>query len=86
MQIFHSNPEGFYELRVDYKHMYKLAFGCGFKNSNIEEAIHADNAECQSQVQAKASSSRMEMEDEDLDLERFELDPRDELTSEEEAD
>lgn len=79
------NSEGFYEVRVDYEHVSKLAVGCGFKEKEIEDVIQADNAQRQANVQPQASGSEKETEVEDQDLSRFELDSTDELTSDEEA-
>lgn len=35
--------EGFYDVKVQYDHVSKLAAGCGFKVSDIEEVIKTDN-------------------------------------------
>lgn len=80
------NPEGFYEVQVQYDHIAKLASGCGFKNSDIEEAITKDNE--QRRIQAltnPANSERIFEEDPELEMRRFDPDLEDELTSEEEV-
>lgn len=79
------NPEGFYEVRVDYGHISRLASGCGFKNSDIEEVIQADNAQRLTQAFQNAASSANAIEEEDPDMGQFELDSNDELTLDEEA-
>ncbi|KAF3321298.1 hypothetical protein FCM35_KLT14551 [Carex littledalei] len=78
------NPEGFYEVRVDYGQIKKLATGCGFKSADIEAVIQTDNEDRRTQANI-ASSSKMGVVEEDPDLSRFELSSDDELSSEEEA-
>lgn len=39
------NPTGFYEVKVQYDHVAKLAQGCGFKSTDVQEVIRADNAQ-----------------------------------------
>lgn len=71
---------------MQYDHTAKLASGCGFKNSDIAEALSKDNE--QRRIQAltnPANSERIFEEDPELDMGRFDPDPEDELTSEEEV-
>lgn len=39
------NPEGFYEVKVSYEHISKLATGCGFQTNEVQSAIDLDNAQ-----------------------------------------
>ena len=77
------NSEGFYEVRVDYEHVSKLAEGCGFKNKEVDDVIQADNAHRKAQAHLQATTHAPGTEEEDLS--RFELDSGDELSSDEEA-
>lgn len=77
------NPAGFYEVEVQYDHIAKLASACGFKNSDIEEVIAKDNEERKIQATSLVAPENTN-EEVDLDLGRFEPDPEDELTSDEE--
>lgn len=78
------NSEGFYEVHVQYDHLSKLAAGCGFKNNEVEEVIKADNAQRQSQAVNRTDQTSANSDEEEVDPSRFEPDPNDELTSEEE--
>lgn len=79
------NPDGFYEVKVHYDHVSKLAVGYGFKEADVEEAIHADNAQRELAAREKNKQPMVNEEDDDLNLDRFELDPTDELSSEEDV-
>lgn len=37
------NPEGFYEVKVSYEHVSRLAEGCGFHPKDVEAVINLDN-------------------------------------------
>lgn len=74
------NADGFYEVQVQYDHVAKLATGCGFNISDVHKAIASDNDQRRDQASALAATT---IEEEETDP-RFELDPNDELTSEEE--
>lgn len=77
------NSEGFYEVKVHYEHISKLAEGCGFTNNVVEEVIKTDNAQRQLAA-ANAATITPTNEEDEADLSRFELDPNDDLSSEEE--
>lgn len=80
------NPEGFYEVKVQYDHIAKLATGCGFKNSDIEEVIAKDNEQRRNQALNNPPVPEGNIEDDlDPDMGRFDPDPEDALTSDEEA-
>lgn len=75
------NSEGFYEVKVNYEHISKLAAGCGFNNSEVEEVIKTDNAQRQIQAANPTTTITTLSEEEQADLARFELDPNNELSS-----
>ena len=79
------NSEGFYEVAVQYDHISKLATGCGFHISDVEKAIKTDNLQRQTRAAQEVNSNTVVSEEEATALARFELDPNDELTSEEEG-
>lgn len=83
------DPSGFYEVKVHYEHVSRLASGCGITNFDIEQEILADNQQRQEDgvLKAQQAASGTEIENpegEDYDLSRFDLDPNDELSSDEE--
>ena len=80
------NSEAFYEVNVHYEHVSKLAAGYGFKTEDVEKVIQKDNAQRQLHASLQQNLNTTVSEEEDPDLSRFELDPNDELTSEEEVD
>lgn len=81
------NPAKFYEVKVQYEHISRLATGCGLKPIDVERAIDTDNRIRQeAQLPQNDDPENTEQVDEgrQFDLSRFDLDPNDELTSEEE--
>lgn len=78
------NPAGFYEVEVQYDHIAKLATACGFKHNDITEIIAKDNEERRLQP-LNTREPTMTTEEADLDMGRFDPDPEDALTSDEEA-
>lgn len=81
------NSSGFFEVKVQYEQISKLAEGCGFKVKDVEEVIRTDNAERQAQAAQTIAVpiSERSLNDEDLDLGRFDPDSGDELPSDEEG-
>ena len=80
------NPEGFYEVQVSYEHVSKLATGCGFQPNQVQAAINKDNEQRRSAATDQTSNQEGDTEIEpELDMGRFDPDPEDELTSDEEA-
>lgn len=79
------NTDGFYEVKVQYEHISNLASGCRFKAKDVEEIIKLDNTHRQAQASQQVASTPIPSDDEEPDLSRFEPDPRDELTSDEEG-
>lgn len=77
------NPEGFYEVQVQYDHIAELASACGFKNNDLEDILAMDNE--QRRIQAKKDTDGPTITEEvpELDMTRFDPDPEDELTSDE---
>lgn len=79
------NPEGFYEVKVSYEHISKLATGCGFQTSDIQAAINSDNNQRRAEAHANTTTTdKAPAGENDMDLGRFDPDPDDEMTSEEE--
>lgn len=78
------NPAGFYEVNVRYEHVSKLATGCGFQIKDVEEVIAADNAQRRLEAEKNSATDPSGLDDEEYDPARFEPDPNDEFTSEEE--
>lgn len=80
------NPEGFYEVQVQYDHLAEMASACGFKNKDLEEVIAMDNEQRRLQASHNQPDSEMTTEEvPELDMTRFDPDPEDELTSDEEV-
>lgn len=89
----HLNAEGYFEVKVNSTHVQNLANGCGFKSTDVQQIIDIDNAsrveEQRNRQQVEQVESVNEEEpiiDSDVEeaLARFELDPDDDLVSEEE--
>lgn len=80
------NPEGFYEVKVSYDHVSRLAEGCGFQASEVEAAIQLDNEQRRTNSKEHTTNQTLNTEEEpELDMGRFDPDSNDEMTSEEEA-
>lgn len=80
------NPEGFYEVKVSYEHVSKLATGCGFQQKDVQAIINKDNEE--RRILATDSTTRQDKDTEieaEGDMGSFDPDPADELTSDEEV-
>lgn len=65
---------------MHYDHISNLATGCGFKPSDVQAVIESDNNQRRAQASVQLTTTNEEGESDP----RFELDPNDELTSEEE--
>lgn len=80
------NPEGFYEVKVSYEHVSRLAEGCGFQAREVEAAIQLDNEQRRANSKEHTTNQTLNNEGEpELDMGRFDPDSNDELSSEEEA-
>lgn len=80
------NAEGFYEVQVQYDHLAKLASACGFKTQDLEGVLAMDNEQRREQAnngQSQHTTGNEEVPE--FDMGRFDPDPEDELTSDEEA-
>lgn len=81
------NPTGYYETHVNADHISALAAGCGFKTQDVQDVIEADNAQRRDQAAQNLNEDlgahHTTETDMDYDLARFEPDPNDELTSDE---
>lgn len=76
------NPAKFYEVKVQYEHISRLATGCGLKPIDVERAINTDNRmrqEAQSLPTAEPENTEEVDEGRQFDLSRFDLDPNDEI-------
>lgn len=67
---------------MQYDHVAKLATGCGFNIADVHKVIASDNDQRRDQA-AELAVTPIEEEEPDT---RFDLDPNDELTSEEEEE
>lgn len=94
------DPTGHFQFKVDAGHVINLASGCGFRVKDVEDIIQKDNAARQQPQAGvhldpgtSSASARTDLppigneedeEEDDYDLSRFDLDPNDVLSSEEE--
>lgn len=74
-------PTGFFQAQVHPDHVTKLATGCSFKVTDVEDTIQQDNNSHQVQ---QISPEPEDNQEDDYDLSRFDQDTSDELSSEEE--